>query len=1258
MEYFQNSPSEYLNDLNKQIDAAIENEAGVPEDDPHRPDVLIGLAVLLFDRSKVPGVATSTSDLDRAIDLARAAAIRALDCDVDKPSYFLELSIMLRYRFNRTAKILDLDSAIKAANDAIRVAERMSEIELSDYERSELQRYHNRRVNIFWALFKIRMGQTSSIKAVEQAANASGTDCRQDEPSQPGIWYTLWLAASFKSGTLSDQGISIEHMIDIADTALGATPSEVPGRVRIMYRVAEWLRDRFARTRTIIDINRTIVLLGTALRAASLHPWRRWIIDNYCGSLVDRFEHFGSIHDMDLVIETLETAVKAEHDPNRLQFLYQIIKAYGVRFSHSQSRKALDVCIVQASREAKKSHKDPTVQTDLEAELGILYGLRFEESGQSKDLSNAILCCERVINAMAHDYPRRGIRFMEFSKKLAQRFDKSGSLDDITKAIKYSNEAKNFLSKSSLNYFRNLHNLGVFMGRKYEETRLVSDITDAVEILQNAKQGQQENNDPQLPSLLNSLAYHLWRKSVAKSCPADLEDALTIMRELMASCPKSIDQAMSWNVMGLILGEKARNDDSLALLNESIECFTMAIKSPGDTRRSQYQGNLGDAAVKRFERTGSMVDLDLAIDALQVATSLLSESRRLGPGWFINLAQSLGKRYERTGDMRDLNGAINAATQAVDLTPIGNRVENRKNILGFWLATRHARLADKNDIELAIHHTEEALANLDEAIAAGDSSLAGDRHEYVGNLANHYGRRYLQVGSFQSGDFHDIDKAIELAREATAVDNDHPKRGAHFSDLGNWLGCRDIINGLLMEIRRDLVEIQEYDSSLAERFSFLRDELESLTSTSSLSPDTADSVLEKQARHYRETENKFKDTIEEIRTCPGFSRFLLGPTREELLEAARPGPIVVLNASTHRCDAFIIKRDELSCISLPSLNLQEITKNMSRLQQGVATRKSLDAELEWLWTSLAEPCLKELGLGDAAVDDKWPHVWWIATGPLSRFPIHAAGLNQRNGTESVLDRVISSYYSSIKALIHGRRRVRSQSGMTNPSSGSAVLVAMEDTPGSSPLPFAGDEVEMLQKQCPLLHLRPEMPEPYTDAVLEAMKTCTVFHYAGHGSAQFANPSDSCLFLKDWQSNALTVDRLHGIHIQDSRPFLAYLSACETRASDKVQLLDESLDLTSAFQLAGFRHVVGTLWVVSDQRCVDVAKEFYQVIQNEGLTDTSISRGLHFAIRNVRDKQISPMGKSRKIEWAGCAATEKPQAHYTSYTWVPYIHSGI
>ncbi|MFF2813773.1 CHAT domain-containing protein [Streptomyces sp. NPDC058000] len=56
--------------------------------------------------------------------------------------------------------------------------------------------------------------------------------------------------------------------------------------------------------------------------------------------------------------------------------------------------------------------------------------------------------------------------------------------------------------------------------------------------------------------------------------------------------------------------------------------------------------------------------------------------------------------------------------------------------------------------------------------------------------------------------------------------------------------------------------------------------------------------------------------------------------------------------------------------------------------------------------------------------------------------------------------------------------------------------------------------------------------------------------------------------------------------------LAYLSACNTANRGAPQLLDEVIHLTNAFQLAGFPHVVGPLWPISDHLAVEIVESFY------------------------------------------------------------------
>lgn len=219
------------------------------------------------------------------------------------------------------------------------------------------------------------------------------------------------------------------------------------------------------------------------------------------------------------------------------------------------------------------------------------------------------------------------------------------------------------------------------------------------------------------------------------------------------------------------------------------------------------------------------------------------------------------------------------------------------------------------------------------------------------------------------------------------------------------------------------------------------------------------------------------------------------------------------------------------------------------------------------------------------------------------------------------------------------------------------MVAMQETPGLGDrgcLPFASDEVHMLRGLCPQLQLAPIMPSRRKEDILKHMPKCTLFHFAGHGQSDANDPSRSCLLLDDWETNPLTVGEVRDSRLQDDPPFLAYLSACSTGANKAIELADEGIHLISAFQLAGFRHVVGTLWEVSDKHCVHVAKILYQTLQEEGMTDIAVSRGLHRAVRALRSGDDEDM----QARDAKLACPRPTNQGVTDFFWVPYIHFGV
>ncbi len=115
------------------------------------------------------------------------------------------------------------------------------------------------------------------------------------------------------------------------------------------------------------------------------------------------------------------------------------------------------------------------------------------------------------------------------------------------------------------------------------------------------------------------------------------------------------------------------------------------------------------------------------------------------------------------------------------------------------------------------------------------------------------------------------------------------------------------------------------------------------------------------------------------------------------------------------------------------------------------------------------------------------------------------------------------------------------------------------------------------------------------------------HFACHGANDLSNPSASSLLLTDHQERPLTVTDVARLRLDDAG--LAFLSACSTARPGR-RLIDEAIHLASAFQLAGYRHVIATLWPIGDLRAVDIAADIYTTLATTGKGD--VAGALHTA----------------------------------------------
>ncbi|KAL5598291.1 hypothetical protein FOBRF1_012084 [Fusarium oxysporum] len=896
--------------------------------------------------------------------------------------------------------------------------------------------------------------------------------------------------------------------------------------------------------------------------------------------------------------------------------------------------------------------------------LGTLLATRFEHQKAIQDLDRAIELYKASLNLLPPNSPRRAFPLSGLGTLLEDRFKHTRAIEDLHRAVELAEESVNITHETHRSFGIRLAILGNILFSRYQEIGRIEDLNRAVALIQIGLDCLAPDHSDR-PSILNNLAEALGRRFMQTGRMQDLNLSVELAQEAVDVTPKGqFRRAARLGTLGSQLFRRFRETQTTSDLQSAIEAGKAALDlTPSDhPRHGGRLSNLGFRLKARYEHTGAEEDLDQAIKLTEAALRKKLNNHFQLAGMSHNLAQQLGARFERNKESEDLDRTILIAKEAVDATRPGHPERaTRFAALGSWLGTRFEIFKATADLEESISSFKEGLKS--------DNSPPSDRITLAWNAGTFYAS---QLEWELSSEFFEeavrllptvsprwlqhIDKQrilAEFAGLASMAASTALKVGKDASHALQLLELgRGVVAGLLMEMRADVSDLEKHHPILAKEFKALRDTLDSPFSESQVgdndqSPEQGSFYWEARLNRYREAEHEFRSIIENIRTQQGFGNFLRLPTLSDLKAAADVGPIIVINMSPYGCDAFLVTCKEVFSIQLPALSIGEVQENVDSLKSSHSTLTSV---LAWLWDVVAHPCLQSLGLESAtSIDNKWQRVWWIPTGLLTELPIHAAGRHFGGSQDTVLDRAVSSYGSSIKAIIQGRQR---KNIALSTEAEDALLVGMLETPKQPILRFAAREVSLVNK---LLTSQPigmpsqlvQPPHQSRSYVLEHLRSCKIFHFAGHGESHPSEPTSSRLLLADWETHSLTVGDLRDLRLQENSPYLAYLSACSTGTNKFAPLVDESVHLISACQLAGFRNVIGTLWEVNDEYCVYAAREVYKSIGELGFTDEAVAVGTHKAVRLLQDltrsEYVRP-GYARRLEG-------------DPSIWAAYIHFG-
>ncbi|RMJ12225.1 hypothetical protein CDV36_008094 [Fusarium kuroshium] len=822
-------------------------------------------------------------------------------------------------------------------------------------------------------------------------------------------------------------------------------------------------------------------------------------------------------------------------------------------------------------------------------QLGVAYIAHFHHLADRSSLENATSLFQQAIELSSENGQVRGLALSNLADALASRFDLTGETEALDIAVAKYRAAASQINPHIAKSADNLQNLGSILISAYHRHLGVEYLDEAVEVLNRA--------------LLRYPVGHV-----------DIGFTHSLLCEALAKKHKHV------------------NSSQEETIQSAIDHGTKSIQLAGqdDSHMHHILQNLSMAYQTKWEESnnGEKADLEKAIElsrkCLDVTPHDSSDRARL-LGWLGGLLAEQLIDNDPDADGSTFTETFSLYTESVN-SPNGSPLMRIKS------AQRAVRI----------------LTNQNRWEEAKPISLAAMK------LLPRVCGRYQSLQDQQQV----VSQTSGLASEVCSL---LLQLGEPDEALAQLEAGRAMILGFAMDNSDEVSELQETDKDLAKEFLDLKAKLH-------IPSDLQSSRLgEVRLRERRAAEADLANCLEKIRNLDGHHEFFREPPLDRLKSCTKEGIVVLVNISYLRSDAIILVDSRILVVPLSGLQTEKIVEfgvqlisgfsivdfPMKRAIQIVSKKVPKQARQPpagfagWLWENCVRPVFDELRRAGAMPSDgKPPRIWWIGSGGAAGFPFHAA-TSDTDPDQDALSLSVSSYTPSIKALLHARQRSNwSQTlrGRRHQEKLDLTIITMETTPGNhASLPAVRKEKDVIANLINGTWKCKHLPQPTASLALQAVATSDIVHFACHGVADRGDPSQSHLVLekpsKDGSSkevDKLTVPQFLALN-NLQKPWIAFLSACTTASMGTFRLGDEGLHMSGALQIAGFSHVIGSLWPVEDEVGVEIAHAFYENligVAPDSVDDEMVALALREAVIKVRQHYPSSWTK-----------------------WAAYIHSG-